>query len=246
MASFGRLVIGVCQRTRPAQPRSLVFSTRVLASPQLAVAFAPSASFATSEQLEQKRLRAKEKEEKAKAKAAAQKEKQKALAEKQKAAAERAERAEARRAKAEKPKRALSAYMFFVQARGRTLRTTNPELTMGEVGKMLGQEWRQLSDAHRQVYLQQAEMDKARSVRERASYTANLPPKRPMSSFMLFANDKRADVVRDSPDAGIAEIGKRLGQLWKEADDVVKAEYARKAAEAKAAYEQQMSAFKKE
>lgn len=39
-------------------------------------------------------------------------------------------------------------------------------------------------------------------------------PKRSMSSFMFFANEKRAEVRQQHPELKITEIGKKLGELW--------------------------------
>jgi hypothetical protein len=44
-------------------------------------------------------------------------------------------------------------------------------------------------------------------------------PKRAMSSFMFFANEKRQQVRDTNPDLKITEVGKRLGEMWKELSD---------------------------
>ena len=46
-------------------------------------------------------------------------------------------------------------------------------------------------------------------------------PKRAMSSFMFFANDKRKEVLQAEPSLKITDVGRKLGVLWKElsADD---------------------------
>lgn len=47
-------------------------------------------------------------------------------------------------------------------------------------------------------------------------------PKRAMSSFMFFANDKRQEVRDANPDMKITEVGKRLGEMWKQLTDAEK------------------------
>lgn len=42
-------------------------------------------------------------------------------------------------------------------------------------------------------------------------------PKRNMSSFMFFSNDKRQQVKDENPSLAFGEVGKELGRLWKEA-----------------------------
>ncbi|KAI6118486.1 hypothetical protein EDD16DRAFT_1480919 [Pisolithus croceorrhizus] len=44
------------------------------------------------------------------------------------------------------PKRALSAYMFFSQDWRERIKTENPDAGFGEVGKLLGAKWKELSD----------------------------------------------------------------------------------------------------
>lgn len=41
-------------------------------------------------------------------------------------------------------------------------------------------------------------------------------PKRGMSSFMYFANEKRAGVRDKFPGLKVTEIGKKLSEMWKE------------------------------
>ena len=41
-------------------------------------------------------------------------------------------------------------------------------------------------------------------------------PKRPLSSYMIFAGENRAKVVEENPGASIGDVGKALGAKWKE------------------------------
>jgi len=61
-------------------------------------------------------------------------------------------------------------------------------------------------------------------------------PKRPMSSYMLFANDMRSQLKSENPDAPITEIAKLTGQAWKEADEATKKKYQKKHDAAMAKY----------
>ena len=47
-------------------------------------------------------------------------------------------------------------------------------------------------------------------------------PKRPLGAFFRFAGTAREEVKQQNPDAGIGEIGKILGALWKELPDARK------------------------
>jgi hypothetical protein len=41
-----------------------------------------------------------------------------------------------------------------------------------------------------------------------------LKPKRPMSSYMLFCNEKRENVMKKNPTLQLGDISKELGKLW--------------------------------
>lgn len=49
--------------------------------------------------------------------------------------------------------RALSAYMFFVQDYRERIKEENPDATFGEVGKLLGAKWKEMSDAEKKASL---------------------------------------------------------------------------------------------
>lgn len=68
-------------------------------------------------------------------------------------------------------------------------------------------------------------------------------PKRPLSAYMLFSQDKRAEVKEEKPDVTFGEIGKILGAKWKEADEAERKPYEDKAAAEKARYEKEKAAY---
>ena len=49
------------------------------------------------------------------------------------------------------PHRALSAYMFFVQDHRDQIKSENPDVSFGEVGKLLGAKWKELSEKEKKV-----------------------------------------------------------------------------------------------
>ncbi|EMR08174.1 hypothetical protein PNEG_03347 [Pneumocystis murina B123] len=51
------------------------------------------------------------------------------------------------------PKRGLSAYMFFAQENRELVKTENPDATFGQIGKILGERWKNLSSKDKQVIL---------------------------------------------------------------------------------------------
>jgi len=68
------------------------------------------------------------------------------------------------------PKRGLSAYMFFANEQRENVRTENPGIAFGQVGKVLGERWKALSDKQRQPYEAKAAADKKRYEDEKAVY----------------------------------------------------------------------------
>ena len=49
------------------------------------------------------------------------------------------------------PKRASAAYMFFVKEVREKTKLQNPEASFGELGRILGSTWRELSDVEKKV-----------------------------------------------------------------------------------------------
>ncbi len=61
----------------------------------------------------------------------------------------------------------MSSYMLWLQKEGRAaIKLANPEATFGEIGKLAGNEWRNLSPARKQEYIDAAEELKKKAVAE--------------------------------------------------------------------------------
>jgi len=70
------------------------------------------------------------------------------------------------------PKRGLSAYMFFANEQRDSVREENPGITFGQVGKILGERWKALSEKQRGPYEAKAQADKKRYEDEKQAYAA--------------------------------------------------------------------------
>lgn len=70
------------------------------------------------------------------------------------------------------PKRPLSAYMWFAHHNRDIVKSENPGISFGGVGKLLGERWKALSAEEKQPYQAEAETDKKRYQEEMANYTA--------------------------------------------------------------------------
>ncbi|KAL5118046.1 Non-histone chromosomal protein 6 [Pleosporales sp. CAS-2024a] len=70
------------------------------------------------------------------------------------------------------PKRGLSAYMFFANQERDKVREDNPGIKFGEVGKLLGEKWKALTEKQRAPFEAKAAADKKRYEEEKAAYQA--------------------------------------------------------------------------
>lgn len=66
-------------------------------------------------------------------------------------------------------------------------------------------------------------------------------PKRGRSPYVFFCTEKRPEVVKKYPDLKFGEIGKKLGEMWKDLDDSKKEPYKQKAIKDKERYKNEMS-----
>lgn len=76
------------------------------------------------------------------------------------------------KAKKEGPKRALSAYMFFSKANRQKVKDENPDVTFGQIGKILGKQWQEMSEKDKAPYAKEAEADKLRYAKEKEAAAA--------------------------------------------------------------------------
>ena len=68
------------------------------------------------------------------------------------------------------PKRPLVPYMRFCKQVWETIKRDNPDLKMGEIGKMIGQRWHNMADKKKQKLLDQYESEKVEYHRATAIY----------------------------------------------------------------------------
>ena len=68
------------------------------------------------------------------------------------------------------PKRALSAYMFYSQENREKIKSENPEASFGEMGRIMGERWKTMTDAQKKSYVEKSDRDKSRYEKEKAEY----------------------------------------------------------------------------
>ncbi|POY70702.1 hypothetical protein BMF94_6285 [Rhodotorula taiwanensis] len=68
------------------------------------------------------------------------------------------------------PKRNLSAYMIFSQDKRAEVKEENPDVSFGELGKLLGAKWKSVTPEEKKIYEDKAAADKTRYEKEKAAY----------------------------------------------------------------------------
>lgn len=64
----------------------------------------------------------------------------------------------------------MSAYMYFAQQNRETVKQEDPSRSFGDIGRALGEKWRNMSPADKAPYEAKANEDKERYQRERDAY----------------------------------------------------------------------------
>jgi len=166
-----------------------------------------------------------------------------------------------------RPKRAMSSFMFFANDKRADLREKFPELKITDIGRKLGGLWREVTPEEKLKYEARHSKDLERYKKEMESYVAPesesdsdsdnssrrtrkkkpkkdpKKPKRAMSSFMFFANVKRADARAQWPELKVTEIGKKLAEWWRKLTPEEKKKYEDMQLADKERYKREMDSY---
>lgn len=118
------------------------------------------------------------------------------------------------------------------------------------VAKQVSDDWKALPAQERSVWEEMARKDRARYDSEMLRYAEAMKrsassisgvvgaslPKRPMSAYLAFSNQRRAKLKAEHPDATNAELSKMLSQAWKDAPTDVRNMYIAEEARLRAQY----------
>merc|ERR1719333_2063125 len=137
----------------------------------------------------------------------------------------------------------------------------NPEASMTEMSKILGDMWKTVAEATKKKY--EKAMEKYRKTPEFAAHQARVQeakvkdtkkafkkdgnaPKRPQSAYFIWMNEVgRPAYTKAHPDADIGTIGKALGEEWKGMSDKAKKAFQEKADKAKKKYQIALEKYQK-
>ena len=174
-----------------------------------------------------------------------------------------------------KPKRAKSAYNFFLTQKRSEVKEKYPELDNTAAMKQLGIMWKEASDAEKAPFEAMAKKDKIRYEKEKetaaAAASKDAPPasapetetvgkskkkskkdkdenmpKRALSAYLFFLVQKRGEVKEKYLELDNTAAMKQLGMMWKEASDAEKAPFEAMAKEDKERYEEEINQYAKE
>ena len=133
------------------------------------------------------------------------------------------------------PKRPLSAYIMYCQAKRQKVRAKHTEMKAVEVTKKLAAKWQLLSDERKVKYNLLATEDKKRYAKEMKVFVPTpvdqLPvprkrgrpstkkkregPKRARTAYIFFCTEKRPEARIAHPELTGKEVTTELGRMWK-------------------------------
>eukprot|EP00977_Amphora_coffeiformis_P007350 scaffold1591_cov176-Amphora_coffeaeformis.AAC.3 len=152
------------------------------------------------------------------------------------------------------PKRFKSAYMYFSEQEHKRIRdgSANKKIRAAEVAKLVSQAWKDLPDAQRSVFVEMGRRDRERYEQEKANYKGpwKVPdikdpnaPKKPMSAFLAFGNERRGIIAEANPSLTGTEISSLLSKLWKECPADVKQSYRDREAREREEFKKKLAAW---
>lgn len=136
--------------------------------------------------------------------------------------------------KAARPKRAKSAYVLFMTSSFAAVKKVNPNDRASDIAKKIGKKWNSMSDAEKKPFVEEAKKDAERYLKDKAEAAKLAPPKRPLSAFMLYTQEKRDGVVKANPNLKIQDVARSIGQKWTSAPQSEKDKYIKQANKLKA------------
>lgn len=157
------------------------------------------------------------------------------------------------------PKRFKSSYILFFMAKQQEIKDSlGPSATVGDVSKKSSEMWKTLPPDQRAHWDDVAKKDKERYMAEKAMYTGpwQVPwkrakkdpsaPKRPMSAFLYFSQDKRRKIKDANPGMRNTEVSRILGDMWKNASEEERTPHIEREASERAKYKVEIAEWRKE
>mmetsp|Transcript_2046 Transcript_2046/g.3842 ORF Transcript_2046/g.3842 Transcript_2046/m.3842 type:complete len:143 (-) Transcript_2046:814-1242(-) len=79
------------------------------------------------------------------------------------------------------PKRAMPAYLIYSNEVREQVKKENPKASFGELGKLIGEQWKSMSEKQKKPYEEKSKKDKERYAKEMSTYESGggAPSKKP-------------------------------------------------------------------
>jgi len=163
------------------------------------------------------------------------------------------------------PRRFRTAFILFSAARHKELRESGLSATIcnkdevrlqivllhgsdpwasqvkgsGSLADHVRMEWRQMSNEAKATWKEKARLDRERYTEEMKAMKGQLP-KRPMSAYLAFSNERRLEMKRLHPGEDNANISKLLAKAWREAPAEIRSKYMEEEKVLRAEYMEKM------
>jgi len=140
-----------------------------------------------------------------------------------------------------KPKRPLSAYIFYANEKRPEFRSTYPDESLMSISKRIAETWATVTD--RSVYESKAAEAKKIYHAAMEEWRAKQPPKikRPRTAYALFMQDIRSTLAAEFPDKGPRDLMVVVASRWKASDEATKNKYKQLADQDKERYARESS-----
>jgi len=150
-----------------------------------------------------------------------------------------------------------SPYGFFVKMcyEEHKKKYPNENVQVTEISKKCSQKWKTMTDEEKKRFFELAQKDAERYQAEVAAYGGDdrkrkrakkdpNAPKRALSAFFFFSNEKRNEIQQSHPEWKVGQIAQELGRFWKSLTEEERQVYEKKAAGDKERYADEMRAYR--
>jgi len=165
------------------------------------------------------------------------------------------------------PKKTRSAFLLFCKDERENIKKNKPNTKFEEFGRQLGVMWSEVSSEKKKKYEEKAKADKDRYETEVKEYIAKggskddlkkkdrkgvnkktkkdpKAPKRASTAYIFFSKEMRTKLKKENQSLKFGELGKLIGEKWKDLDEADKKKYYKLAEEDKQRWEKEKEEYK--
>ena len=119
--------------------------------------------------------------------------------------------------KSDLPSRTPSNYVLFSIEYRKKVVAEFPDLSLGEVSRRCGEQWKKMSDDDRKPWTEQALKlkNERKDIIDKKNQENPPKKKRTPSSYLLFSVAQRQTILKENPKFSIGEISKLCGEKWR-------------------------------